>query len=240
VRAEFAANQGRRGRYVNYERDPSIDLGNSCPRRSHIKFSLMIAASILAVLVMPLTAQAQGVIRGAEEGAAAGDRAAGPVGGAVGGVVGGVEGGVVGGVKGILGIPQRTGSSGRRDRWERAELSANQINDQFAARVAHIKADLRLTPEQAKNWAAVESAVKDIGKRNADLQIALRTERAQLKGPFDVIQQMREEARFLGERSVDQKALADAAQPLYASLNDQQKRRFARELQGLGHWPEGY
>jgi len=204
-----------------------------------MKFNLIIAAGVLAVLAMPLAAQSQGVIRGAEEGAAAGNRAAGPVGGAVGGVVGGVEGGIVGGVKGILGIPQRTGSAADRDRWDR-ELSANQINDQFAARTARIKADLRLTPEQAKNWPAVESAVKDIGKRNADLQIALRTERAQLKGPFDVIQQMREEARFLGERSVDQKALADAAQPLYASLNEQQKRRFARELQGLGHWPEGY
>jgi LTXXQ motif family protein len=125
-------------------------------------------------------------------------------------------------------------------RWDRVELSPNQINDQFAARAARIKANLRLTPGQEKNWPAVESAVKDIGKRNGDLQIALRTERAQLKGPFDVIQQMREEARFLGERSADQKALADAAQPLYVSLDDQQKRRFANELQGLGHWPEGY
>lgn len=102
-----------------------------------------------------------------------------------------------------------------------------------------MKADLRLTPDQEKNWPAFENAVKDVGKRNADLQVALRADRAQLKGQFDVIQQMREEARFLGERSADQKALADAAQPLYVSLNDQQKRLFARELQGLGHWPEG-
>lgn len=198
-----------------------------------MKFNLMIGATVLAILAMPLSAQAQGIIRGAEEGSAAGNRAAGPVGGAVGGVVGGV----VGGIKGILGIPQRTG---RRDRWDRAELSANQINDQFAARAARIKADLRLTPEQAKNWPAVEGAVKDIGKRNADLQIALRNDRAKLKVPFDVIQQMREESRFLSGRSVDQKALADAAQPLYESLNEPQKRRFGRELQGLGHWPEGY
>jgi hypothetical protein len=198
-----------------------------------MKFHLMIAASVLAVLAMPLAAQSQGVIRGAEEGAATGNRAAGPAGAAV----GGVGGGVVGGVKGILGIPQR--SAAGRDRWDR-DLSANQINDRFAARTARIKADLRLTPEQEKNWPAVDTAVKDIGKRNADLQAALQTERTQLKDPYDVILQMREEARFLAERSVDQKALADAAQPLYASLNDQQKRRFARELQGLGHWPEGY
>jgi len=34
----------------------------------------------LAVLAMPLAAQAQGVVRGAQEGAAVGNRAAGPVG----------------------------------------------------------------------------------------------------------------------------------------------------------------
>ena len=136
------------------------------------RVSLISAAALAAtILFAPFTQSvAQGIIRGAEEGAAAGNRAAGPVGGAVGGVVGGVEGGIVGGVKGILGIPQRTGSAGGRDRWDRAELSANQINDQFAARAARIKADLRLTPEQAKNWPAVESAVKDIGKRNTLLQ----------------------------------------------------------------------
>jgi hypothetical protein len=201
---------------------------------NHMKKFVLLA---LAVLAMPLAAQAQGVVRGAEEGSAAGNRAAGPVGGAVGGAVGGVVGGVEGGIKGILGIPQR--NAGGRDRADRTELSVNQINDQFAARTARIKADLRLTPEQAKNWPDFETAVKDVGKRNADLQTALRTERAKLKDPYDVIQQMREEARFLNERSIDQKALADAAQPLYVSLNDQQKRRFARELLGLGHWPEG-
>jgi hypothetical protein len=34
-----------------------------------MKFHLMIAAGVLAVLAMPLAAQSQGVIRGAEEGA---------------------------------------------------------------------------------------------------------------------------------------------------------------------------
>ena len=85
-----------------------------------MKFNLMIGATVLAILAMPLSAQAQGIIRGAEEGSAAGNRAAGPVGGAVGGVVGGVEGGVVGGIKGILGIPQRTGSG--RDRWDQRSI----------------------------------------------------------------------------------------------------------------------
>ena len=189
-----------------------------------MKYRLMLIAGVLAVLTSPQALQAQGVIRGAEEGAAAGNRAAGPVGGAVGGVVGGVEGGV----KGALGIPQRTGS--RRDRSDRAELSANQIMDQFAARTARIKADLRLTPDQEKNWSGFETAMREIGKTNADRQVAIQAGRTPQQGPVDVIDQMRAEAKVLNERSIDEKTLADAAQPLYASLDDQQRRRFAKRV----------
>ncbi|MBZ6075737.1 hypothetical protein [Microvirga puerhi] len=75
-----------------------------------MKSYILLATFGAAVLSMPAAAQAQGIVRGAEQGAAVGNRAAGPVGGAVGGAVGGVTGGVVGGVKGVLGIPQNTGS----------------------------------------------------------------------------------------------------------------------------------
>lgn len=210
-----------------------------------MKRRLIMAASVLTVLAMPLAAQAQGVVRGAEEGAAAGNRAAGPVGGAVGAGVGGVVGGIEGGVKGVFGIPQRHRSTFARDRSDRPELTANQITNEFAARTARIKADLRLTPEQEKNWPGFESAVNDLGKRNADRQLALQAERAKQKAPLDAIEQMRaeaeqmsEEAKFISERSADRKALADAAQPLFASLDDQQKRRFARQLFAIGRWPE--
>ena len=197
-----------------------------------MKPHFMMTASVLVALAMPSAAQAQGVVRGAEEGAAAGNRAAGPVGGAVGAGVGGI----VGGVEGVLGIPQRYRSTFARDRSDRAELTANQITNEFAAHTARIKADLRLTPEQEKNWSGFESAMKDLGKRDADRQIALQAERAEQKAPLDAIEQMREEAKFMSERSADQKALADAAQPLYASLDDQQKRRFARQLLGMDRW----
>jgi gas vesicle protein len=192
-----------------------------------------MAAGIAAVLSLPLVAQAQGIVRGAEEGAAEGNRAAGPVGGAVGGAVGGI----VGGVEGVLGIPQRHGSTYARDRSDRAELTANQITNDFAARTAHIKADLRLTPEQEKNWPGFESAMSDMGKRYGDRQTAVQADRTQQKAPSDVIEQLRDEAQFLSERSADRKTLADAAQPLYASLDDQQKRRFAKELIDVSRWP---
>jgi gas vesicle protein len=198
-----------------------------------MRFRFMMAASIAAVLSLPLVAQAQGIVRGAQEGAAEGNRAAGPVGGAVGGAVGGI----VGGVEGVLGIPQRSGSASGSNRYDRAELSANQISNEFAARAASIKADLRLTPEQEKNWPSFESAMNDMGKRYGDRQTAVQADRTQQKAPADIIEQLRDEAQFLSERSVDRKTLADAAQPLYASLDDQQKRRFTKELFDVSRWP---
>ena len=80
--------------------------------------------------------------------------------------------------------------------------------------------------------------MKDFGKRNADRHAVLQADRVQQKAPLDAIEQMREEAKYLSERSFDRKALADAAQPLYASLDDQQKRRFARQLFDIGRWPD--
>jgi hypothetical protein len=121
-----------------------------------------------------------------------------------------------------------TGSANAQDRTRRAELSANQISDQVDAQTARIRADLRLTPDQEKNWAGFESAMRDIGKNRADRENLTR-EDSQKKG-VDIIARMHQEADYMSERSADQKKLADAAQPLFASLDDQQKRRFSETL----------
>jgi hypothetical protein len=121
------------------------------------------------------------------------------------------------------------GSAVAQERTRHAEPSANQLSDQSDARTARMRADLRLTPEQENNWAGFESAMRDNSKKRADREIALRADRTQ-KGPVDFIDQMRKGADSMSERSADQKKLADASQPLFASLNDQQKRRFAEEI----------
>jgi hypothetical protein len=68
-----------------------------------MKKNLLIGSAFLAVLAMPLAAQAQGVPGGAAHGFDEGNRIAGPVGA----VVGTAVGGVIGGVEGVLGIDQR-------------------------------------------------------------------------------------------------------------------------------------
>jgi hypothetical protein len=71
-----------------------------------------------------------------------------------------------------------------------------------------------------------------MSKKQADRQIAMRDARAQQKGAFDALDEMRRKADRQIERANDRKKLANAAQPLYASLNEQQKSRFAESLFG--------
>ena len=123
------------------------------------------------------------------------------------------------------------GSAVARDRSEPAELTSGQIADQAAARAAQLKVDLRLTSDQDKNWSGFETAVVDMWKKQAEREAAWRTARAkQQDGGVDLIDDMRKGADDQIERANDRKKLADAAQPLYKSLDDQQKRRFAEGL----------
>jgi uncharacterized protein DUF1236 len=68
-----------------------------------MKFKMFMPLVVFATLALPLTAQAQGTVRGAEEGAAVGNRDAGPVGA----VVGTAVGAVTGTIGGILGVDDR-------------------------------------------------------------------------------------------------------------------------------------
>ncbi|MGA2125127.1 MAG: Spy/CpxP family protein refolding chaperone [Xanthobacteraceae bacterium] len=127
-----------------------------------------------------------------------------------------------------------TGPAIGRDRGDRVELSANQIVAQSDARTARMKADLRLTPDQEKNWSGFESSLREIDQKRAEREVTLRTERAQQNGSGDVIDEMRRNADSLSDYAANQKKLADAAQPLFASLDERQKQRFANELMNLG------
>jgi hypothetical protein len=121
----------------------------------------------------------------------------------------------------------------RSDRFERGDVTANQIVAQSDARTARMKADLRLTPDQEKNWSGFETALREVNQKRADREVTMRADRTEQKSSDDVIEYMRRDADSLSERSADQKKLADAAQPLYASLDERQKRRFANELLNL-------
>jgi hypothetical protein len=217
---------------------------------------LAFGAIVAAVVGAPLLVNAQGLVKGVQQGAQAGNKAAGPVGG----VLGGAIGGVVGVFTGVLGVgkegqgqsgsgTKQAGSAktakaakGGKDSKQppvltqdgAPQLSAEQIVANSDANIDRIKAELNLTPEQEKNWTAFNSAMHYLGHNGAD-RLNLRIERAKRDPPDDIIEQMRNEAQFLNDRAVDQRAVADAAEPLYASLDDKQKTIFIQEMVSLSH-----
>lgn len=89
------------------------------------------------------------------------------------------------------------------------------------ARLAGIKAGLRLTPQQEALWPPVEQASRDGLNR-----IAEAMERAQpaIRGN-DPIERLRAQGDLASLRGDVFHRIADAAQPFYASLSADQKRR---------------
>ena len=114
------------------------------------------------------------------------------------------------------------------------KLTAEQIVANSDAYVERIKTELNLTSEQEKNWASFSGAMHDLGRNGAD-RLNLRIARAKRDPPDDIIEQMRNEAQFLVDRAQDQRNIADAADPLYASLDDKQKQIFIDEMVRLSH-----
>ena len=221
-----------------------------------LRFALGI---MVGMLLNPISAvDAQGLVQGVQQGAQEGNKAAGPVGG----VLGGAIGGVVGVFTGVLGVGNngqaapaangakqqpgstkvaKAGKGGKATKTPAVltqegepQLSAEQIVADSDANIDRIKAELNLTPEQEKNWTGFNSAMHDLGHNGAD-RLNLRIARAKRDPPDDIIEQMRNEAQFLNDRAQDQRNVADAADPLFASLDDKQKAIFIQEMVRLSH-----
>jgi len=114
------------------------------------------------------------------------------------------------------------------------QLTAEQIVTSSDANIERIKKELNLTPEQEKHWNGFNSAMHYLGHNGAD-RLNLRIARAQRDPPDDIIEQMRNEAQFLNDRAIDQRNVADAAEPLFATLDDKQKQTFINEMVRLSH-----
>jgi LTXXQ motif family protein len=94
------------------------------------------------------------------------------------------------------------------------------------AKLSGMKAGLQLTPDQEKLWAPFESAVKDADQARIDaMRRAMQAAREQGErmSPIDHLEAM---ADRLSRGAADVRKIADAAKPLYASLDDSQKHSF--------------
>src|SRR5215468_11978909 len=107
----------------------------------------------------------------------------------------------------------------RAQRWRPTAEDIAAFGD---ARIAALHAGLKLTAEQEKNWPPVESALRDLAKQRSERFAA----RASADRPKDPIEQLNMRAELMGQRAAALKKLADAAGPLYKSLDESQKHRF--------------
>ena len=114
---------------------------------------------------------------------------------------------------------------------QRAHLTADDIGAFTDARIAGLKAALKLTPDQEKNWPAVEQAVREISKE----RIAQRDARRATGQRTDPTERLRDRADALTTRAAALRRLADAEKPLYQSLDEAQKRRFSMALRFAAH-----
>jgi hypothetical protein len=127
--------------------------------------------------------------------------------------------------------------------------SAEDIAAFTDARIAAFKTGLKLTAEQERNWPAVEAAIRELAKQRFDRlqeRTARRAERREARTAgnepmrSDVIERLRNRADVMTTRAAAVKRFADAAEPLYRSLDDGQKRRFVMLLRigrdNMRHW----
>ena len=125
-----------------------------------------------------------------------------------------------------------------------SRLSTEDMAAFTDARVAGLKAGLKLAAEQEKNWPAFETAIRDRAKERADLRKERMERRETRRGSDnarpDAITRLRQGADVMTARAANQKKFADAAEPLYKSLDDGQKKRFGALLRMGGRFEGGH
>jgi LTXXQ motif family protein len=118
-------------------------------------------------------------------------------------------------------------------RWfhQHVQMSAEDRAAFADARIAAVHAGLKLTPDQEKLWPPVESAVRDFVKMRIDRANArMKAGEDAAKDPqqpSDPVARLRGRAERMAANAAALKKIADAADPLYKTLDDGQKRRLA-------------
>lgn len=118
------------------------------------------------------------------------------------------------------------------------------------ARIAAVKVGLRLTPEQEAMWSPVETAARDLARQRIERVAArrdARRDRREQRSPDELFERFKRRADNMTASAAGLKKLVEAAEPLYRSLNDDQKRRLVMLTRLGGHhrfgmhrqWREG-
>ena len=131
----------------------------------------------------------------------------------------------------VLAIAGSTAVYAQHRHWSHSHMRMNpEDRAAFAdARIAAVHAGLKLSADQEKLWPPVETAVREFAKLRIDRANA-RMNAAQgdaSQAPADPVTRLRERADNMATSAAAMKKIADAADPLYKTLDDGQKRRLA-------------
>jgi ABC-type transporter Mla subunit MlaD len=115
------------------------------------------------------------------------------------------------------------------------QLNAGDRNTLTDMRIDLVKAALRLTPDQEKLWPPVESAIRaraeDRKGRIAKIQetVGMRVDEGRVDAMRnrDPIAFLQRRSEALAQRSADLDRLAEAWQPLYKTLSQEQRQHMA-------------
>lgn len=124
----------------------------------------------------------------------------------------------------------------RAERWHPTPADQAALTD---ARIAALKAGLKLTPDQEKLWPTLETTLRDVAKDRQTRMAEWRKQRESGQKP-DEIARLRFAASAMSARAADLQKIADAADPLYKTLDEGQKHRLQILLrQDMPHGPKG-
>lgn len=118
----------------------------------------------------------------------------------------------------------------RREEWRQrqAERAAARLNE----RLAKLRTDLKLKPEQVAAFDKVETLLKRNAEQRRERMGQMREQR-ELYRDADIMERLDMMATRQGERAARSKEMADAVRPLWTTLSDEQKtvaRRAVREV----------
>ena len=121
--------------------------------------------------------------------------------------------------------------------WQHPRPGIGDVKAFADARIAALKAGLQLTPDQEKNWAPFEQALRDVVK--------LRVERIQAREsgeqppPANFFDRLQRRADAMAQFGGALKHVAEAGGPLYQSLDDDRSvaSRSLRTCCGRTTWP---
>jgi hypothetical protein len=137
-----------------------------------------------------------------------------------------------------LAIAGSTAVYAQHRHWGHVRMAPEDRAAMVDARIAGVHAGLKLNADQEKLWPPVEAAVREFAKLRIDRANARMNAPADSPQP-DPVTRLREHADNMAASAAAMKKIADAADPLYKTLDEGQKRRLAvltRMDGGFGGW----